>query len=165
MWGIVPFPLMKINFVYQNNVANYKRKRPPKWSNIFCEYLNIKMCVVDWTRALAGNSDLTLVFWKFCGQFNLECFFFRFSSISENLFSRCLNIRGSEPQDIGAAKTIGQFVLLLSHSVNAFHPLSHFRRYFVNTVTTSRQSHVTMLRRKHPFVDVLSHDTVITGRG
>ena len=76
MWGIVPFPLMKINFVYQNNVANYKRKRPPKWSNIFCEYLNIKMCVVDWTRALAGNSDLTLAFWKFCSQFNLEWYFF-----------------------------------------------------------------------------------------
>ena len=91
--------------------------------------------------------------------------FFRFSSMSENLFSRCLNIRGSEPQDIGTAKIIGQFVLLLSHSVNAFRPLSHFRRYFVNTVTTLRQSHVTMLRRKHPFVDVLSHDTVITGRG
>lgn len=37
--------------------------------------------------------------------------------------------------------------------------------YFVNTVTT-RSSHVTMQLRKHPFVDVLSHDTAgtITGR-
>lgn len=60
---IVPFPLVEINFVYRNNVANYKRKRLPKSSNIFYEHLNLKICGVDCTRALAGNRYLTRILW------------------------------------------------------------------------------------------------------